>query len=360
MAEQAAQPAQPAPGINVLLQAREKQKLDIAAMHEMMLARLQELPDDIKHKHAGEFYRTVKSKEKSQQIKSECLACGHAFETTGSTRLVKHLLNCALVPNEIKKPFRLLFEKNESNRVQKRQHANLVKEEAQHVAAEHAVKQAKLVQQGLRVGMKSLEVAEADLAIAKFFYANGIAFSAASVVQESYYREMVSKIQAAPYGYLPPGRHKLAGPLLEETHSWMWRKIEERDPDGSRAMSYCSTYVSDGWDSVDNLPLINSAFITANDGGVYWRSVDTSGKEKNAEYCAALMIADITEYGPLKVICVITDTCTTMKKCWDIVMDEFPWILVLPCQAHVISLLMKDIGKTKQVCRLPRAAHSNA
>ena len=49
-----------------------------------------------------------------------------------------------------------------------------------------------------------------------------------------------------------------------------------------------------------------------------------------------------------------------MKKCWDIVMDEFPWILVLPCQAHVISLLMKDIGKTRQVCRLPRAAHSNA
>ena len=115
-------------------------------------------------------------------------------------------------------------------------------------------------------------------------------------------------------------------------------------------MRYCSCYVSDGWDSVDNLPLINSAFITGNDGGVYWRSVDTSGKEKNAEYCAALMIADIYEYGPHKVLLVITDTCTTMRKCWGIVMDEFPWLMVLPCQAHVLSLLMKDIGKAKKVC----------
>ena len=39
----------------------------------------------------------------------------------------------------------------------------------------------------------------------------------------------------------------------------------------------------------------------------------------------------------------------------DIVMDEFPWMMVLPCQAHVISLLMKDIGKTKQVCSPPGA-----
>ena len=65
--------------------------------------------------------------------------------------------------------------------------------------------------------------------------------------------------------------------------------------------------------------------------------MDTSGKEKNAEYCAALMIADIYEYGPLKVLLVITDKCPTMKKCWGIVMDEFPWIMVLPCR-HMCCL----------------------
>ena len=106
-----------------------------------------------------------------------------------------------------------------------------------------------------------------------------MSFAAASHEQESYHREMVKKIQAAPVGYIPPNR-KLAGPLLDECYNNMWKRIEQRDPNCSRAMRYGSCYVSDGWDSVDNLPLINSAFITGNDGGIYWRSVDTSGKEK--------------------------------------------------------------------------------
>lgn len=38
-----------------------------------------------------------------------------------------------------------------------------------------------------------------------------------------------------------------------------------------------------------------------------------------------------------------------MRKCWDIVEDEFPWISTLPCQPHVISLLMKDIAKADEV-----------
>eukprot|EP00966_Prymnesium_polylepis_P336406 7391566-Prymnesium_polylepis.1 len=64
------------------------------------------------------------------------------------------------------------------------------------------------------------------------------------------------------------------------------------------------------------------------------------------------MIADIYAYGPTKVVMIVTDTCSTMQKCWKLVQEEFPWISVLPCQPHVISLLMKDIGKTKSVTSL--------
>lgn len=64
------------------------------------------------------------------------------------------------------------------------------------------------------------------------------------------------------------------------------------------------------------------------------------------------MIADIYAFGPTNVVLICTyctDTCATMQKCWTIVQDEFPWVSFLPCQPHVISILMKDIGKQKEV-----------
>ena len=78
------------------------------------------------------------------------------------------------------------------------------------------------------------------MAISKFWYANGLSFTAASAAEDSYYREMIEKIQAAPIGYVPPGRNKLAGPLLEECHNWMWKQLKDRDPNGSRTMQFGS------------------------------------------------------------------------------------------------------------------------
>ena len=132
----------------------------------------------------------------------------------------------------------------------------------------------------------------------------------------------------------------------------MWADIRRRDINGDLARRFGSTYVSDGWEATNRVPLINAAFITAANGGVYWRSVDTSGKIKDAEYTASLMIEDIYDFGCTNVILVVTDTCNTMKKCWEIVELEFPWISVLPCQPHVASLLLKDIGRIPEVEQL--------
>ena len=103
------------------------------------------------------------------------------------------------MPSEVKAPFKALHEKTASvSQVEKRARDNLCAKEAQVAAAAHAAKQARLVQQKARAGFKTLEVAEADAAIANFFYANGLAFSAAATEQDSYYCEMIKKIQAAP------------------------------------------------------------------------------------------------------------------------------------------------------------------
>jgi hypothetical protein len=158
-----------------------------------------------------------------------------------------------------------------------------------------------LQQQSLKSGFRSAESVVADRAIANFFYANGLNFSAADATTGSYYREMVSAIESVPETYTPPASSKLAGKLLGDAHSKMADDVQQRDKQGELSEKFGVTYTSDGWDSCDNLPLINGAYILANDGGVYQRSVDTSGKTKNAEYCAALMIEDIYAIGCTKV-----------------------------------------------------------
>lgn len=216
--------------------------------------------------------------------------------------------------------------------------------------AEHVAKQAKLRQEGLKASFKNAEVTLANKAIAKFFYENGISFSAATSEPTSSYQQMIRAIQQAPSSFVPPTKKTLAGPLLDECYDDMLQNLKARDPEGKLALKFGAAYVSDGWDSVTNRPLINSAFISNNDGGMFWRSVDTSGKVKSAEYTASLMILqDIYDYGCTSVTVVITDTCATMRKCWDILEDEFPWIMIVPCLTHVLSLLMKDIAKAPQV-----------
>ena len=170
---------------------------------------------------------------------------------------------------------------------------------------------------GIRSAFASCEVTAADNAIAQFFYANGLNFGAADSAPDSYYRDMVRAIQAAPIGYSPPMAKVLSTRLLDERYAQMLADVDKRDSNSNLSSKFGVAYVSDGWDSCDHLPLINSAYILANDGGVYMRSVDTSGHTKNAEYCASLMIVDIYDIGCTKVTIVLTDTCATMRKCWE-------------------------------------------
>ena len=317
--------------------------------HEKSLTTFAPLSENLKPKHAELFYVDLQSTSltNAQQKRGACMHCNRSIASTGATKFLMHLLSCPLCPAEVKKGFMVLRNESEGKTAAKREAVVLAQEEAELEAEAHANEQKVLKQQKITTGLKTAQVAATDKSIAEFFYGNGIAFNAAG--DNELYRNMVRNIQKAPAGYVPPNNNKLAGPLLDECYDTMWRKLQARDPGDFLKEKYGSTYVSDGWDSIDHLPLINSAFISNNDGGMYWRSVDTSGKFKTAEYCALLMIQDIYEYGPHNVVLIITDTCATMAKAWALVEDEFPWISVLCCQPHVVSLLMKDIAKDKEV-----------
>lgn len=333
-----------------LAQATKRQTLDIQECHRNALKVFEQLPEKLLPKHANAFFEKVQKREgTAQQFSGDCILCGATVKSTGSFKFHSHLLLCPTVPNKIRKAFQALRSTSEGKRCAKRELETLNEEEERLEKHKQALKQVELKQLNIRAGFKALENTAADVAVAEFFYSNAIPFSAASGAA---FRNMVAAIQTAQSGYVPPNAARLSNDLLDDCYDKMWRKMDERDKGGTLTQKFGSTYVADGWDSCDNVPLINSAFITANDGGMFWRSLDTSGSTKSADYCAAQMIEDIYNYGPFKVVLVISDTCSTMQKCWAIVQDEFPWISVLPCQPHVISLLMKDLGKTKAVTEL--------
>ena len=309
-------------------------------------------------KDAIQFFENIERKPSNrQQLKGLCMACGKSVSSTASTRLLIHIVKCPLMPADIKKGFKslqqLAGDKSEGKRVAE----CMAAEDAAIFGKKHAAERDVLRQAGIKASLQGAENAWADKCIAEFFYANAIPFSVADADSGGLYRRMVAAIKATPPGYRPPNKNKIGGELLDTCYDGLWQTIKERDPEGKLVYKFGSTYVTDGWDSCDNLSLINSAFITNNDGGLFWRSVDTSGHEKCAEYTAGLMIEDIYNYGPTKVVMICTDTCAVMQKAWDIVMHEFPWISALPCQPHVISLLLKDIGKTAEVS-LPAASCS--
>ena len=300
-----------------------------------------------KPKDALSFARDIKYKAVGgQQLTCKCMFCNMSITSTGAVRIVDHFCKtCVLVPAEVKDPFVVMRGKTDSTRKQKAEHEELVRDEQEQQLRVIKAQKIELKQQSISAGFRSAEAEFADKCIAKFFYANAISFGAADTSPDSLYREMALAIQKAGAGYVPPGRKQIAGRLVDTCTTDMERDIAKRDEGGVMSDRFGMTYTQDGWESCDNLPLINSAYILANDGGVYISSVDTSGEIKNAEYIAALMIEDIYAIGCTKVILICTDTCTTMKKAWSICQDEFPWISIAPCQTHCPSLLATDISK---------------
>lgn len=286
---------------------------------------------------------------------ASCKFCNNQGKKfTSTTRLVEHLNSCLLIPANLKKALKVYSLKQEGKRVVKGEASRIIQQGVdQMAAARHEEKKQRLMEQKSLLGsMKCAADEVADEAIARWFYANGISFNAASMEEDSLYREMITAIKRSSDGYTPPGRKVLGGRLIDTIHHSMTKQIDANDDASQNKTRFGMTYLSDGWESCDSLPLINSAYVTANNGGVYIRSVDTSGVTKTAEYCASLMIEDIYAIGPQDVIVVCTDTCKTMEKAWGLVMAEFPWISAIPCVAHVLSLLMKDLGKIPDVQEL--------
>eukprot|EP01018_Ginkgo_biloba_P020548 Gb_02890 [translate_table: standard] len=167
---------------------------------------------------------------------------------------------------------------------------------------------------------------EVDLAIARFFYANGISFN---VARSPCYGEMVKAIMGAPSGYKPPSFEKLHTTLVDTEKS----RVKEEVAPLKHAWSIdgCSI-VMDGWTDIRNRPLLN-IIVYSTSRPYFFRAIDCSGKEKNTFFLRDVLSGAIKEVGVSNVVQVITDAAPVCKVVGLLVQKKYKHIFWIPCCA---------------------------
>ena len=105
------------------------------------------------------------------------------------------------------------------------------------------------------------------------------------------------------------------------------------------------TIALDGWTSYQKKPLINIMCICPR-GIVFLEAIDTSLKEKTSSYLAKLYERAIARVGgPKYVTAICTDNASNFKNAGLMIEEKYPEMTWVPCAAHTLNLLLKDIGK---------------
>ncbi|KAL1525074.1 hypothetical protein AB1Y20_019947 [Prymnesium parvum] len=166
---------------------------------------------------AFSFFKDIVKKQGTQQVTADCTFCWKSVTSTGASRLAEHLADkCVACPKEVKVKFQELKNKVEHKRKLATAQIVSAKEEMERDQRLNVEKKQMLMQLSLPAATKVAAKEAADKAIARFFYANGLPFFAASHEADSYYREMISAVQKAGAGYLPPGAKAIGGKLIDD------------------------------------------------------------------------------------------------------------------------------------------------
>jgi Protein of unknown function (DUF 659) len=80
-------------------------------------------------------------------------------------------------------------------------------------------------------------------------------------------------------------------------------------------------------------------------GTVFLKSVDSSGDFKDAEKLFSMLDEIIKEIGEENVVQVVTDSASAYVSAGELLMAKRKKLFWNPCAAHVMDLMLEDIGK---------------
>ncbi|CAI5982221.1 unnamed protein product [Closterium sp. NIES-65] len=112
----------------------------------------------------------------------------------------------------------------------------------------------------------------------------------------------------------------------------------------------------DGWTCMKSRGLV--CVIAHNDTApVIVKTVDSKTAKKTGEYLAGLIRTSIAEVGDRKVVQVVMDNASNNRRAADILRDGFHAVFFNNCAAHVLDLMLHDIGRVLAVRRVLNQVH---
>ena len=91
---------------------------------------------------------------------------------------------------------------------------------------------------------------------------------------------------------------------------------------------------SDGWTNIHQQPIIN--FMITTPQPIFWKALESKENSHTGEYIAEQFDIVIKEIGISKIAAVITDNASNMKKAHSILQKDYPNIIFLGNNFHLI------------------------
>eukprot|EP00898_Chlorokybus_atmophyticus_P008456 jgi/Chlat1/8611/Chrsp86S08005 len=177
-----------------------------------------------------------------------------------------------------------------------------------------------------------------DEAVARMFYGQGLPFT---LVRSPLFKFAMRAVARFGPSYTVPSYNALHTTLLKRVKTDVDDKLIKFR---NNVRKTGCTITSDGWTDVNSRPLLNLLQVSP-DGAVFLDAVNTEGETKSAAYIARQIANAVELVGAETVVQVVTDSASACVSAGAIITRQYKHVSWSPCAAHVLDLLLEDIGK---------------
>ena len=153
--------------------------------------------------------------------------------------------------------------------------------------------------------------------------------------------------------YKPPSYNAVRTRLLTAKRVDVKKKVEEKL--GNSIRKYGITICWDGWDNVQNWPLLNVVQCGPN-RDLFLSTIDTTGNHKDHQYVTGQICPFLEKVGVYNIVQVCRDNAPVMTASSCHIFQSIFHLYVQGCVAHCLDLFLEDWGKKEWMMKLVKKA----